>query len=310
MATYQTFTQVGIKEDISDIITNLTPTKTPFQSNIGSEKINNVLFQWQEDSLRAVAINAKVEGADPSDITTDPTVMRNNVTQILEETVKVSETADTVTTYGRAKEMAYQLQKSSSQVKRDFEHALVGLAQVLVTGSAAVARKFNGMQTQIATATKTYTLGTVGVPVALSEAFLMTNLQACYTAGGEPNRIMVTPSNSVVVAGFAAAAGRYRTIPGEKNQSESGITNVVNFYVSPFGEQKVEINRFLKAFNTLVYDPKMWSKAVLRPWTRTPLAKTGDSTKMMIVSEMSLKHKNQAASGLIIEGVSPNYNPV
>jgi hypothetical protein len=92
MATYQTFQQVGIKENISDIIVNLTPTKTPFQSNIGTEKIHNVLFQWQEDSLRTAATNANVEGADPSFITATPTVMRNNVTQILLEAVQVSDT--------------------------------------------------------------------------------------------------------------------------------------------------------------------------------------------------------------------------
>jgi hypothetical protein len=301
MATYQTFQQVGIKENIADIITNLTPTKTPFQSNIGTEKVHNVLFQWQEDSLRAVATNAAVEGADPTYITATPTVMRNNVTQILSEAVVVSDTADTVTVYGRAKEMAYQMQKSASQVKRDLENALVGTAQTLVTGNSTTARQFAGAQQQVAAANITYT---GGAATPITEAFLLTNLQACFTSGAEPSRIMVTPSNSVVVAGFASAAGRYRTIPGEKVGDSSGIVNVVNFYVSPFGEQKVEINRFIKAKNTLVYDPKQWAKAVLRPWTREALAKTGDASKQMIISEQSLKHKNFAASGFLIEAVS------
>ena len=137
MPTYQTFQQVGIKENISDIIVNLTPTKTPFQSNIGTEKVHNVLFQWQEDSLRSANSNAQVEGADPTFITATPTVMRNNVTQILNEAVVVSDTAETVTVYGRAKEMAYQMQKSASQVKRDLELSLIGSAQTLVTGNVA-----------------------------------------------------------------------------------------------------------------------------------------------------------------------------
>lgn len=309
MATYQTFQQVGIKENISDIITNLTPTKTPFQSNIGTEKVHNVLFQWQEDSLRSVAVNAQVEGADPSFITATPTVMRNNVTQIMSEAVVVAGTADTVTVYGRAKEMAYQMQKSASQVKRDFENGLVGTAQTLVTGNSTTARQFAGVQPQIAAANITYNGGTIASPVALTEAKVLTALQTVFVSGGEPTRIQVTPSNSAVFAGFAQAAGRYRTIPGEKVGDSSGIVNVVNFYVSPFGEQKVEINRFLKQYNTLVYDPKQWAKAVLRPWTREALAKTGDASKQMIISEQSLKHKNFLASGLIVEGVS-GYAPV
>jgi hypothetical protein len=303
MATYQTFQQVGLKENISDIITNLTPTKTPFQSNIGTEKVHNVLFQWQEDSLRTANANAQVEGADASFITATPTVMRNNVTQILTEAVVVSDTADTVTTYGRAKEMAYQMRKSASQVKRDLELSLIGSAQTLVAGNSTTARQMASAQQQVAAANLTY----AGAATPLSEALLLTNLQACFTSGAEPTRVQVTPSNSVIVAGFAQAAGRYRTIPGEKVGETSGIVNVVNFYVSPFGEVKIEINRFIKASNTLVYDPKQWSKMILRPWTREALAKTGDASKQMIVSEQSLKHKNFAASGFILDNKTTGF---
>ncbi len=303
MATYQTFQQIGIKENISDIITNLTPTKTPFQSNIGTEKVHNVLFQWQEDSLRGQALNAQVEGADPSYITANPTVMRNNVTQILNEAVVVSDTAETVTVYGRAKEMAYQMQKSASQVKRDLELSLIGNAQVLSTGNSTTARQFASAQQQVLAGNISY----AGAATNLSEALMLTNLQTCFTAGATPSRIQVTPSNSVIIAGFAAVTGRYRTIPGASTGEDSGIVNVVNFYVSPFGEVKIEINRFIKAKNTLVYDPKQWAKAVLRPWTREALAKTGDATKQMIISEQSLKHKNFAASGFIIDNATTGF---
>jgi hypothetical protein len=263
--------------------------------------VHNVLFQWQEDSLRTANSNAQVEGADPTFITANPTVMRNNVTQILNEAVVVSDTADTVTVYGRAKEMAYQMQKSASQVKRDLELSLIGNAQVLVAGSSSVARQFAGAQQMVAAGNLTY----CGAGINLTEAFLLTNLQACFVAGAEPTRIQVTPSNSVVVAAFALAAGRYRTIPGDGMDSK--LVNVVNFYVSPFGEVKVEINRFIKASNTLVYDPKQWSKMILRPWTREALAKTGDATKQMIISEQSLKHKNFAASGFILDNKTTGF---
>jgi uncharacterized protein YhfF len=98
------------------------------------------------------------------------------------------------------------------------------------------------------------------------------------------------------VAGFAAAAGRYRTFQNGTGGDKS-IVNVVNLYVSPFGEQKVEINRFLAAGDTLVFEPDMWAKATLDPWTRVPLAKSGDYDRQMIIGEFSLKHKNYKASG-------------
>jgi hypothetical protein len=253
--------------------------------------------------LRSAASNAQVEGADPTFITAVPTVMRNNVTQILNEAVVVSDTAETVTVYGRAKEMAYQMMKSSKSVKRDLELTLIGNAQTLVSGNSTTARQMNSAQQMVSAANISY----AGAATNLTEALLLTNLQAVFTSGADPTRAMVTPSNSVIVAGFAAAAGRYRTIPGEKTGDTSGIVNVVNFYVSPFGEVKIEINRFIKAKNTLVYDPKQWTKCILRPWTREALAKTGDATKQMIISEQSLKHKNYLASGFIIDNATTGF---
>ena len=96
MATYTTYNQIGIKEDISDIISNITPTTTPFLSSIGKESVKNTLFQWQEDSLAATAENAEIEGFTASDLTLSPTVMRSNYTQIQSKTIKISATADAI----------------------------------------------------------------------------------------------------------------------------------------------------------------------------------------------------------------------
>ena len=285
---------VGIKEEVSDVITNLSPRKTPFQNGIGNEKVTQPLFQWQEDSLRAPATNAAVEGADASFITAVPTVMRNNYTQIFTEAVQVSDRADIVSTYGRKREMAYQMAKSSAAIKRDREIALIGNAQAKAAGSSSVASTMDSFQKQLDSST--ITRPTVDGP--LTEALLVTALQSAFVAGAEPTRIMVTPSNSVVLSSFASAAGRYRTITGSDAKK---IVNVVNLYVSPFGEQKVEINRWLKAKNTLVYDPDMWTNITLRPWERKELAKTGDSSKAMLLGEFSLKHKNFFASAAVIE---------
>ena len=300
MATYQTYQMVGIKEEVSDVITNLSPRKTPFQNGIGNEKVTQPLFQWQEDSLRAPATNAAVEGADASFITAVPTVMRNNYTQIFTEAVQVSDRADIVSTYGRKREMAYQMAKSSAAIKRDREIALIGNAQVKAAGSSSVASTLASFQQQLDSSTVSY----MGASTNLSEAGLVTALQSAFVAGAEPTRIMVTPSNSVIISAFASAAGRYRTITGSDAKK---IVNVVNLYVSPFGEQKVEINRWLKAKNTLIYDPDMWTNVTLRPWERKELAKTGDSSKAMLLGEFSLKHKNFFASAAVIDNATTGF---
>lgn len=300
MTQYTSFDLVGVKENVSNVITNLTPRKTPFQSAIGNEKVTQPLFQWQEDALRDVADNAAVEGADASFATLSPTVMRNNYTQIFQEAIEVSDRADIVSTYGRKREFAYQMAKTAAQVKRDKEYALVGRAGDKAAGSKTVPSRMAGVQKQLDSSCVIYTGASDGSK-PLDEAHLVTALKTAYNNGADVSRIMVTPDNSVVLAGFASAAGRYRTIQGKDAKT---IVNVVNLYVSPFGEQKVEINRFMRPGNTLVYEPEQWTNVTLRPWGRNNLAKTGDATKAQLLGEFSLKHKNFKASAMIVENTT------
>ena len=44
--TFTTYSAKGIREDLSNVITNIAPEETPYQSNIGRETISNTLFEW------------------------------------------------------------------------------------------------------------------------------------------------------------------------------------------------------------------------------------------------------------------------
>lgn len=302
MADFTSYELVGAKEDISDVITNISPRKTPFQTAIGNEKITQKKFQWQEDSLRAAASNAQTEGFDASYITVTPTVMRENVSQIFAEAVQVSGTTDVTSTYGRARESAYQLAKSAAQVKRDLERAMVGVDTQETAGdnSGPTARLFASYSRLLTVANNVVYPGTGNT---VGEQDLLTALQNCWTNGAEPTTVSVTAANSVSVAAFAKAAGRYRTI----TDGSKDVVNAVDLYVSPFGQVRIVLNRFQKPTWTLVFDPAMWAKATLRPWFRETLAKTGDSLKQMIVGEFSLKHKNFLASSLIVDNATSGF---
>jgi len=287
---FSTYNQIGLAEDVSDVISNISPTKTPFQSSIGSEKVAARLFEWQEDSLRAVAVNAQLEGFTAADVARVPTVMRSNYTQIMQDTLAVSATADAVKTYGRAKEVAYQLAKVGEELKRDFEHACVGIKNAAAVGDE------NTNAREMAAAFNMIDAGNIiaGGTAALTETMLLNCHQGVFDEGGEPSIFMIKPSDSLIVAGFSAASGRNRDFGQDKR-----ITNVVDLYVSPWGELKVVLNRFMYATGALMYDPGMWKKCVLRPWSRTALAKVGDAERHMVVGEFSLKHKNFKSSGYI-----------
>merc|ERR1711871_1232021 len=106
---------------------------------------------------------------------------------------------------------------------------------------------------------------------------------------------MIKPADSEIVAGFTAASGRNRTF----NDETKTLTAVVDIMVNPYGTLKVVLNRHQLTTHAFLLDPTMWRSAVLRPFSRTLLAKNGDSEKHFIVGEYGLMHMNQKGSGMI-----------
>ena len=307
MATWQTYQEVGIKEDISDIISNISPTATPFQSSIGKESVSNTLFQWQEDSLASTAENARVEGSDFSDATLTPTTMRSNYTQIQSHTIKVSATSDAVDAYGRAKETAYQLSKKAAEFKRDIEFNLVGNrasgGNNAAAGSSSAARfTANCWGNDAAGNAVIANKVDAGTSATLSEANILSLGDALYDDGAEASILMIKPADSTVIAGYtrsAVGSGNAR----QEHFSNGGRTlvNVVDVYISPYGEYRVVMNRFMRPDVAFLYDPSDWKIAELRPMTRELLAKTGDADTHALVTEYGLKHANYNLSGYIYD---------
>jgi hypothetical protein len=290
MAIYKTYEQIGLAEDVSNIISDITPTDTPLYSMIKTEKVHARQYSYMTDSLAAAASNAQLEGFTASAGTAIPTTMINGNTQILQKTFQVSATADAVKAYGRAKETAYQLSKALKEIKKDVEYAFVGASNATVAGNATTAREMDSADQLIGSGNTT-----AGGSSALTEAMIVATGQAVYNNGGDATILMVKPADSLIIAGFTGAAGRTR----EFNDGNKTLTNAVNLYVSPFGEYKVTLNRHQMTTHAFLLDPSMWRTASLRPFARTLLAKTGDSDTHMVVGELGLMHKNPLGSGQI-----------
>lgn len=288
--TLKTFDQVGKREDVEDIIYDISPTTTPMLSSIGSSTAAATLHQWLQDELAAVATNASVEGADAGTASTITQTVKTANTQIFDKVVQVSGTAEAVGTYGRTSDLAYAIAKAGKEIKRDIEHSFVGAGQAGTAGNGSTARQLTSAANQIAAATT----NTAGSNRAFTEALLLDVLQKCYEEGGEPNQVQVTPSHSVTVAGFATASGRQRDFA-----TGTTLVNAVDIIISPFGQVSVVPNRFLDANTCLVLDTEYWSRAVLRPMQTIVLAKTGDSDKRQMLTELTLVCENDKASGKI-----------
>ena len=104
--TFTTFDAKGIREDLSNVITNIAPEETPFMSNIGRETISNSLYEWQTDTLAAAAANKQLEGDDVTSFdAVTATVRMQNYAQISRKTIVLSATEETVNKAGRRSEL-------------------------------------------------------------------------------------------------------------------------------------------------------------------------------------------------------------
>jgi len=108
--TFTTYSAKGIREDLSNIITNIAPEETPYMSNIGRENVTNSLFEFQTDTLAAAAANAQLEGDDVSSYdSVTATVRLQNYAQISRKTIVLSATEEVVNKAGRRSELALTL---------------------------------------------------------------------------------------------------------------------------------------------------------------------------------------------------------
>ena len=310
MATYQSYQAIGQREDLSDVIYNISPTDTPFMTSVGKTKATAVYHEWQKDSLAAVnTSNAVVEGATASDATLSPSTRIGNRTQISQKTVKISGTLETVNKAGRKSEKAYQLAKASAEIKRDMEAILLS-NQVAAAGDASTARTLGGLQTWLASNTSNGSGGsagasgttarTTGTDRAFTSTLLNTVIQSAYTNGGNPTILMVTPAQKVVASTFAGIATRYKDVP---SNVQASIIAAADVYVSDFGTISIVPNRFIPNADSddtaFLLDPEMAAVAYLRPFQTNELAKTGDADVTQLLVEYTLEVKNEAAHGII-----------
>ena len=290
MATLKSYDVIGLAEDVSNVISNISPSATPFLSAIGTEKVSARKFEWLEDSLRAsVANNALVEGADASMSSVDQPTLRDNATQIIGEAFQVANTVEAVSKYGRGKEVAYNLAKVLKSLKSDYEKSCIGVSQAKVDTNGSTARRMASIDQQITTSVDAGANATD----PLTEAKVLDLHQDCYENGSEPTMLIVKPADASIVASFATATGRQREIDAKT------LTNVIEVILTPFGELRVMISRNILSTHAFMFDPSMFKQCVLRPFTRTLLSVTGDSSKHFVVGEMSIKHMNFGDSGMI-----------
>ena len=317
VATHLTYSAIGNREDLSDMIYRIDPTDTPFITGIEREKASAVNHEWQTQALAAVnTVNSVLEGDDAVTDTATPTVRLGNICQIQDKVARVSGTQQAVEHAGRDDELAYQEMLKGLELRRDQETTVVGTNQAKVSGAPGTPRAMASVISWIKTNTNSNNAtpggsSTSGNPAAadgtgtrtdstqraVTEGLVKTVLQSIWNNGGKPDVIMVGGFNKQALSNFVG-----RATPMENSEKQT-IQAAADVYRGDFGTLKIVPNRFMRQRDLLILQMDMWAASYLagRRFVSSVIAKTGDSDRKQILSEWTLTARNEKASGGVFD---------
>lgn len=288
-AYLDTYAAVGNREDLINLITNISPEETVFMSRIGKTNATGRTHEWLTETLQASnSGNAIIEGASATFASGDVTARSRvtNYTQILRKPWSTSYTQDEVEKAGvNGTEFDHQRTLKTKELARDMNAALIN--QASASGDSGTARKLNGALAAITTNT-----GSAGGQ-PLEQVSYNELLQTIWTAGGRPNATYVGGKNKRVISSW--------TSPLQRNIDANGKKLVVSVdtYDSDFGVQTILLEREMPTTQVMTVEEKRWRTAFLRPLFFEELGKVGEQRRGSVVAEITLEYLAENSSGKI-----------
>jgi hypothetical protein len=311
--TFSSYDAVGIREDLSNVIYNVSPEETPFYSKAKKTSAKNTLVEWQTDSLRASAANAHIEGDATAGEARTATTRLGNYTQIFKNAVVVPDTDEGLDKAGRAKEVAYQTLKIAKEQKLDIEKALFD-NNARVAGNSATARELAGAPAWLVTntdfganeganptgdGTDARTDETTAL-TAFSQDKFDGVMQSIWEEGGKPDTVYLSAFQMNKALGFTGNNNQRSAVQA----GDERVIKSLAIYTTPWGTVEFMPSRENRSRDVFIAQDAMWEVAVLRPTKNVALAKTGDNTTRQVVTELTLCAKNEKANGGIFDNTT------
>lgn len=240
--TFDSYDAVGIREDLSDLIYDISPEETPFYTKCGKVKATATLHEWQTDALRSSAANAHIEGDATTAEARTATTRLGNRTQIFKNAVVIPDTDEGLKKAGRAAEMAYATLRIAKEQKLDIEKALFD-NNAAVPGDSLTARELAGAPAWMITNTdfganegadptgdgsdartnETTTL------LAFSQTRFDSVMQSIWEQGGNPDSVYLSAFQMNKALGFEGNNNQRSTIRAEDER----VIKHMDVYVTP-----------------------------------------------------------------------------
>lgn len=331
----QTFQMIGVREDLSDVITNIMPLETPMYSFCKKRSTGSRTPEWQRDiDADPNPTNAAVEGDTVSiDAGTQPQRLKN-IVQLFDKKVSVSTTANAVRTAGRANEMKYQMAKKGREIKRDIEARMNGNYASAI-GNTSTAGQMAGAEAYITsnfsrgvggsgggyqTNTGLISVATDGTTRVITEDMFKTVISQCWTNSDGAEMILCGPRMKQKISTTFTGIAQLRLDVGNQNNKTLSVGGL-DLYKSDFGVHKIMPTR-LGCYGTgrtrpyrstgssddavinrtvLVLSPETWTVSMLQPFKQTELAKVGHAENRMLYTELTLECSDERANGVVAD---------
>ena len=308
--TFDSYDAAGIREDLEDVIYQISPDETPFYSACKKVKASNTLHEWQTDTLRSSADNKHIEGDDTAAEARVATTRLGNYSQIFKNAVSIPDSDEGLKKAGRSAELAYQTLKIAAEQKLDIEKALFS-NNARVAGNATTARELAGAPAWMLTnvnfvsassganpnGTGSNARTDSGAPTAFTQAKFDDVMQSVWSSGGKPDVCYLSAFQMDIALGFTGNNNQRSSVQaGDKK-----VVKSLDVYVTPWGTIEFAPTRENRGRDIFIMQSDMWAVGVLRPTKNTALAKTGDSTRRQVLTELTLVCKNEKASGMIAD---------
>ena len=306
--TFDSYDAKGIREDLENVIYDISPEETPFYSSCKKVKATNTYHEWQTDALRSSAANAHIEGDATTAEARTATTRLGNYTQIFKNAVVIPDTDQGLDKAGRGAEMAYQVLKIAKEQKLDIEKALFD-NNAQVAGNATTARELAGAPVWFTSTIQNKGSGgahangtgsnarTDGAQSAFNQTKFDAAMQSIWEKGGRPDTVYLSAFQMNKALAFTGNNNQRSTVQA----GDEKVVKSLDVYVTPWGTIEFQPTRENRSRDVFVMQDDMWAVGVLRPTKNVELAKTGDAETRQVLTELTLVCKNEKANGMIAD---------
>jgi len=296
-----TYSYTGNREDLSDIISNVDPTATPFLTALETVKATSTKHECLTRGLTAAsATNFVIEGEDATTDAGNSNTRLFNYTAISDKVAIVTGTQEAVSSAGVRSNMALEMEDKMKELKRDVEKIYLE-NNAYVVGTTSVARESAGFCTYVKTNISKASDGTAaagtgadaytdGTARPLQESFVEAALATGWSNGANPTKGYLNAFQKRKFATFSGSSTKMSD--GDKKK----VVNSVDVYIDPLGtEISLVPSRQMPTDMIYFVDHDYVKSAVLRNFKVADLAKNGDYIRKQIIFEGCLEVSNEKA---------------